>query len=108
MTFVLFDYGYHMKVNLGAGIFHLVVWIVWVLLGDGREKPRSYRYKCLQFLGMLLLAALCEVFDFPPVFGYIDAHATWHGLTVPLVFFWYRFWSLDAKYEVMASKQKTD
>jgi len=109
MENVLFDYGYHMKINLGGGVLHLLVWVCWVFVGDG--KARAYRWKCLRFLGLLLLAALCEVFDFPPFFGLLDAHATWHGLTIPLVPMWYQFWASDAEYEVAYSsslKEKKD
>ena len=106
MTNVLFDYGYHMKINLTAGIVHLLVWVLWIFWGDGHEKQRRYRWKCLQFLGLLMLAALCEVFDFPPYFGLLDAHATWHGLTIFLVPLWYYFWCEDAKYEVTLNVNK--
>jgi hypothetical protein len=43
-----------------------------------------------------MLAALMEIFDFPPFFGLFDAHSLWHACTVPLGFFWYQFLRVDA------------
>ncbi|GMI13619.1 hypothetical protein TrVE_jg2326 [Triparma verrucosa] len=97
MLFVLFDYGWHMKINgvlVGA---HFISWIIWSLsLG----KKRSYKWQAIGFLAMVLLAASCEVFDFAPVWGLIDAHATWHCLTAPMLPLWYQFWIEDTAFEM--------
>ena len=34
---------------------------------------------------------MLELNDFPPLFDLLDAHALWHGLTIPLVYAWWSF-----------------
>ena len=71
---------------------------VWaLLLPAGRSRP--HRFYAVGFLTLILLAAICEVFDFQPIWGIMDAHATWHTLTAPMVPVWYRFWTKDCEYE---------
>ena len=43
------------------------------------------------------IAALLEIFDFPPLWGLLDAHALWHVCTVPLPSIWYAFIQEDAR-----------
>lgn len=80
---------------------HFVSWIVWSLsLG----KKRAYRWMAIAFLAMVLLAASCEIFDFPPLWGLVDAHATWHCLTAPMLPLWYKFWIEDTAWEMQILK----
>jgi hypothetical protein len=53
------------------------------------------------------IVALLEVLDFPPIAGIFDAHAVWHGATIPLVFLFYSFILDDARYEGGLVTQKT-
>jgi len=43
------------------------------------------------FVALTIAATTFEVFDFPPWYRVIDAHALWHLSTVPLVVFWWTF-----------------
>jgi hypothetical protein len=36
-------------------------------------------------------ALLLEVFEFPPFWFAIDAHAAWHLSTIPIPFLWFRY-----------------
>jgi hypothetical protein len=38
-----------------------------------------------------------ELLDFPPLWQLLDAHATWHMLTIPLGFLWYQCVLADSK-----------
>ena len=96
MKYVLFDYGWHMKINGVLVASHFAVWLVWCLT---RGKNRKYSWKSITFLGLVLAAATCEVFDFPPVWGILDAHAAWHLMTAPMLPLWYGFWADDAEFE---------
>lgn len=89
-----FSHSCDCSVLVGA---HFISWIIWSLsLG----KKRTYKWQAIGFLAMVLLAASCEVFDFPPVWGLIDAHATWHCLTAPMLPLWYQFWIEDTAFEM--------
>ena len=98
MTFQLFDYGWHMKINGFFVAVHYVSWLAWGLTWG---KGRAYKWKSITFLTLVLAAASCEVFDFPPKWGLVDAHATWHILTAPMIPLWYSFWVDDASFETV-------
>lgn len=69
---------------------------LFFLGGGGNLNPRPL---------CLLLYLFIQVGDFPPVaYRLLDAHAIWHGVTIPLVFSWYRFVIQDARYEVSVGK----
>lgn len=56
----------------------------------------------LELLVILTFAApALELFDFPPLFRLLDAHALWHLATVPLTLCWYRWLLEDARQCVM-------
>ncbi|XP_059155699.1 post-GPI attachment to proteins factor 3-like [Physella acuta] len=100
LAFVRFDYGYNMKVNLIVGAVNGLGWLVWCYYNH-RSKP--YVWKCAAVIIGLNGLLILEVFDFPPLFWTLDAHALWHAGTVPLNILWYRFITDDALY-----KQKED
>lgn len=86
-------FGDHMQLSIGLSIGHAVVWLLFVLISSSPNK--SYCVFCQVWFGA---ASLLELFDFPPYFGYFDAHALWHAATIPLGFFWFRFWLMDCEY----------
>ncbi|KAI9678783.1 MAG: hypothetical protein M1817_005841 [Caeruleum heppii] len=51
-------------------------------------------------IAWLCLAMSLEVLDFPPLGGYVDAHALWHAGTVGPTVWWYRFLVRDALEDV--------
>ena len=53
------------------------------------------------------LAALAEVFDFPPLLGYLDSHALWHCGTPHCVWLWYRFLREDLRWDGGRAVAKT-
>lgn len=102
LQFVHFDYGYNMTVSLLSGVLYSLMWVIWCTL----NRDRPYVYKMYTCTLLLWLAALCEVFDFPPFFYLLDAHSIWHGLTPPITVLFYSFLLNDAKYELDKSNQK--
>ncbi|KOS16471.1 hypothetical protein Malapachy_3583 [Malassezia pachydermatis] len=59
------------------------------------SNPQRRRLELL-ILAMFAAPAL-ELFDFPPLFRLLDAHALWHLVTVPLTMLWYHWLADDAR-----------
>lgn len=96
------SYDDHMSVCITLGAVHMLCWIVWFL----RNRSRGYAITGILLQCYFACAAALELFDFPPFMLLFDAHALWHLLTVPLGFYWYKFWSDDAHYEVAQQQQR--
>lgn len=90
MAFVKFDYGYNMSLCIAVGIATAVAWLVWVT-----KTKHPGRWTLYKFMGLVHLAMLLEVLDFPPLLDLFDAHALWHAATVPLTYLWYQFMAAD-------------
>ncbi|KAH0704409.1 hypothetical protein KY290_017928 [Solanum tuberosum] len=87
------DYGLNMKVCLGMGILQLILWAVWA--GVTRH-PSRWKLWVVVIGGAL--AALLEIYDFPPYRGFVDAHALWHATTIPLTYLWWSFVQDDSEF----------
>lgn len=92
MMTVSFDYGYNTLAAIALGGVGSLLWL-WSLL---RHRP-PYAWKVAACHMGMWAAASFEVWDFPPVFGLIDAHSLWHLSTVPLGFLWYSFLEDDLR-----------
>jgi hypothetical protein len=90
MAFVKFHYGYNMMLCIAVGIATAVAWLVWVT-----TTKHPGRWTLYKFMGLVHLAMLLEVLDFPPLLHTFDAHALWHAATVPLTYLWYQFMAAD-------------
>ncbi|KAG9293533.1 hypothetical protein G9A89_005536 [Geosiphon pyriformis] len=99
LTFVKFDYGYNILANGSVGAVHNFIWIWWSIR-NWRKRPDD-AWKPLSAVLYITVAMCLEIFDFPPIWGILDAHALWHASTIPLVGFWYDFLIQDAKIEVL-------
>jgi hypothetical protein len=97
-----FDYTYNMAVNLVVGFVHNGLWLLYpwgsIRLFPGRDKHYRPAFALQPALFVLLttLATTLELFDFPPWYRTLDAHALWHLATVPIVPLWYHFLVKDA------------
>lgn len=99
------DYGYNMVINIAfgklfykssstlsliimqTGAVNIIGWLLWCL----RNKKRlPHARKCAQFVVLVAATTVFEVWDFPPLFWVLDAHALWHLATSPLALIWYR------------------
>lgn len=90
MAFVKFDYGYNMTLCIALGIATAAAWLVWAT-----STRHPGRWTLYRFMGLVHLAMLLEVLDFPPFLSLFDAHALWHAATVPLTYVWYQFMAAD-------------
>ena len=43
-----------------------------------------------------------EVFDYPPLYDLLDAHAIWHGATMPLAALYWSYIVDDCRFEGVA------
>lgn len=96
-----FDYVYNMAFNVGLGLIHNFMWMLYSLptsmsvIHRFPSKPKSYRPRFVNKAALLIFlttaGSALELFDFPPWFGVIDAHALWHLATVPVAIMWYDF-----------------
>ena len=98
-----FDYTYNMAAGVTIGVLSNVFWLYWYFT---HRRKRAYAWKQGLFILGITLAMSMEVLDFPPIWGMLDAHALWHGLTVPLVPLHYSFLVDDARYESRVKREK--
>ena len=71
----------------------LLIWTVWAGYSN---HPSRFKLWFVVLLGSL--AMLLEIFDFPPIYGYFDAHSIWHAVTIPLTWVWWSFIKDDASF----------
>eukprot|EP01040_Poterioochromonas_malhamensis_P007602 gene7602-8208_t len=92
----------HLHFCIGIAVITTILWIIWILYQyiavTGYSFVTSLKYAIIVQI-WFVIASMFEIFDFPPIYRTIDAHACWHALTIPLGFVFYRFWLLDFEYE---------
>jgi len=93
MTFISFDYGYNVLVIVVVGVLHSILWISWMF-----KTRLPHMWKNLATQLAVWAMSTVEVYDFPPLFGYLDAHAIWHACVLLVAFLWIRFLVADAQY----------
>jgi hypothetical protein len=105
MLTVLFDYGLHVGLCVGAGAAQTALWLGWALLTkEGRAHPQ--RRALLAFTAAVNASMLLEVLDFPPLGAALDAHALWHAATAPLAALWFAFVAADAGLSAAAAAKR--
>lgn len=111
------DYTYNMIACITLGVVHNILWLVYAhapgfindvrlallrVSGDapGHAAPLALPTQACRRLELLIvlmfIAPALELFDFPPLFRLLDAHALWHAVTVPLTLWWYQWLADDA------------
>jgi post-GPI attachment to proteins factor 3 len=84
------DYGYNMAANVVVGIAQNVLW-TWFSVRRYLKLQKSWAAWPGLIVAWIILAMSLELFDFPPVWGCVDAHSLWHlGTVVPTVW-WYQY-----------------
>eukprot|EP01104_Vermistella_antarctica_P014736 TRINITY_DN468_c2_g1_i2.p1 TRINITY_DN468_c2_g1~~TRINITY_DN468_c2_g1_i2.p1 ORF type:complete len:384 (+),score=36.63 TRINITY_DN468_c2_g1_i2:160-1311(+) len=99
MAFVDFNYGYNVMVVGALIAVHFLLWVWWACTVE--DAP--HRWVILQTLGILFVLVPLEIRDFPPVWGYVDAHCLWHGGMIAVGLLWTRFLIADATIGVASS-----
>ena len=89
LTFIRFDYTYNMAANVVVGIVQNVLW-TWFSIQRYRKVGRLWAAWPGLIVAWIILAMSLELFDFPPWWGMVDAHALWHLGTVGPTIWWYR------------------
>lgn len=79
-----FDYGYNMRILVCFGLVFNLTWIVGYL-GKRLHDPLAWKVPTA-----MLLAGAFELYDFAPIGDFLDAHALWHVLTIPLGYLWWK------------------
>lgn len=86
MELVYFNYDYNMKLCTLVTGAKFAMWLRVVY-----RSPHPHRARLVQLFVSLSLMGLLELFDFPPVFSYFDAHALWHACTPVWTWYWTKF-----------------
>uniref|UniRef100_A0A7S4D834 Post-GPI attachment to proteins factor 3 n=1 Tax=Heterosigma akashiwo TaxID=2829 RepID=A0A7S4D834_HETAK len=102
MTFVLFDYGYNVKVAIFLGSVNFLIWLFYT----GRIR-RRYQWKMIASLVWTHASLALEIYDIPPIFGIFDSHSLWHALTIPVGYLYYCFIIDDAAFEMKRTTMKS-
>jgi hypothetical protein len=97
MAFVLFDYGYNMRVCILLGVAHSLLWLCWA---HATRHPQRARLTAVVLAAHA--ASLLELLDFAPLAGALDAHALWHAATPAVTLAWYAFLAADARQHAAA------
>lgn len=94
LNFYKLDYGWNMKVCVVMAVAQLLIWATWAGI---TRHPSRWKLWVVVFGGAL--AMLLEIYDFPPYYGFLDAHAIWHATTIPLTYIWWSFIRDDAEFQ---------
>jgi hypothetical protein len=81
MHFHSFDYGWNMDMMIFFGSLYCGLYYVWFAIQKFTNNTQHHHWKIVTANSIILFFAAFEVFDFPPLFGLLDAHAIWHFAT---------------------------
>uniref|UniRef100_A0A7C9CWF1 Post-GPI attachment to proteins factor 3 n=1 Tax=Opuntia streptacantha TaxID=393608 RepID=A0A7C9CWF1_OPUST len=94
--------GLNKKVCVILGAAQLLLWAVWAGV-----TWHPLRWKLWIVVSVGALSTLLEIYDFPPYWGLVDAHAVWHAITIPLTYLWWSFIKDDAEFRTLALLEKS-
>lgn len=94
LHFIHFHYGYNMTFSIIIAVAYLASFTAWAFV----NRKRPYMWKLIIANTIILIFAFFEVFDFPPVWSLIDAHAVWHAATPIAAYLTWSFLLDDATY----------
>lgn len=105
LTFIRFDYTYNMAANVVVGIVQNLLWTGFSI-SRYRKVGRLWAAWPGLIVAWIILAMSLELFDFPPWWGMVDAHALWHLGTVGPTIWWYTFLVKDAQEDLHSPRLK--
>ncbi|KUL92020.1 hypothetical protein ZTR_01121 [Talaromyces verruculosus] len=106
LTFWSWDYTYNMIANVVVGVIQNVFWTAFSIYRYRKEPKKPWMAWPAMIVLWISLAMSLELFDFPPWWGLIDAHALWHLGTVIPTAWWYLFIVQDAKNDLAEERLK--
>lgn len=89
LSFWRFDYTYNMAANVVVGIIQNILWTSFSITRY-RKVGRLWAAWPGLIVAWIVLAMSLELFDFPPWWRMLDAHALWHLGTVGPTIWWYK------------------
>ncbi|KAK3070719.1 hypothetical protein LTR53_009972 [Teratosphaeriaceae sp. CCFEE 6253] len=89
LSFVRFDYTYNMAANIAVGVVQNILWTSFSVRRF-RKVGRIWAAWPGLIVAWIILAMSLELFDFPPWWAMVDAHALWHLGTVGPTVWWYK------------------
>ncbi|GFP84770.1 post-GPI attachment to proteins factor 3, partial [Phtheirospermum japonicum] len=103
LNFYEFDHRWNTMVSMLMDAIHLTLWSVWV--GVSRHPARWTLWAVI--LGGIP-GTILMMYDFPPYWGFVDAHAIWHATMLPLTYLWWTFVRDDSEFRtlVLVNKEK--
>lgn len=89
LTFWQWNYTYNMIANVAVGIVQNVLWSWFSITQYNSLKKRWAAWPGL-IVAWIIVAMSLELLDFPPLWGWVDAHSLWHLGTVVPTIWWYK------------------
>lgn len=86
---VRWSYTYNMSANVVVGVLHNILWY-WLSVQNYLRTGHKWTLVPIVVVTWIMLAGCLELFDFPPIWGFFDAHCLWHLGTVAPVYILYR------------------
>ncbi|KAH8662925.1 Per1-like protein [Tricladium varicosporioides] len=99
------DYTYNMTANVAIGLLQNSLW-TWFSIMKYKNSGRLWTTWPGVVVAWLLMAMSLELFDFPPVWGCLDAHSLWHLGTVGPTMIWYNFLLKDSLDDMAGQRLK--
>lgn len=102
------SYTYNMAANVIIGLIQNFFWIAlsisqfnklankkFSIMQNIKNKECNWALTPIALVASLLFGMSFELFDFPPMFELLDAHAMWHFCTIWPTVFWYPYMVKD-------------
>ena len=89
LTLVRWDYTYNMAANVVVGVVQNALWSAYSVR-RWRATHKGWTVWPGLAVAWVMLAMSLELFDFPPLWGCLDAHSLWHAGTVAPTVLWYK------------------
>lgn len=82
------DYTYNMAANVVVGVIQNMMWS-WFSYERYKKSGRAWAMWPGFVVAWVIMAMSLELLDFPPWWGYLDAHSLWHlGTVAPTMLFY--------------------
>jgi len=95
LCFIRFDYGFNLKVLVSLVVVYHLMLIVWGFINRNTKEGKF----AIFFAFWATSVGLLEILDFPPLlYRSLDAHASWHLLSIPLSFITYQIFPLRSRF----------
>lgn len=101
---VRWDYTYNMAANVVAGVIQNILWL-WFSYDKYRRTRQPWAIWPGIAVACVMTVMSLELFDFPPLWGILDAHSLWHLGTIAPTVLWYNFLIKDARDDLAGNER---